>query len=130
MTISVAEITSIIRAVADEQSGSLELLGVVGMEGGADRIEVLMRVGDLPHDLSLLLLNVGRESGRAFAIELRESVKRALVRRRTAAAVGAEIHRPTSSTGIGSLPLPNRHTLVPPVLVPSLATDPGSESRH
>ena len=89
MTISVAEITSIIRVVADEQGGSLEVLGIVGMAGGADRIEVLMRVGDVPDDLSLLLLNLGRETGRAFASDLRESVKRALVRRRIAAAFGA-----------------------------------------
>jgi hypothetical protein len=88
MTISVAEITSIIRALADEQDGSLEVLGVVGMEGGADRVEVLMRVDDFPDEMSLLLLNLGRESGRAFANELRESVKRALVRRRIAAALG------------------------------------------
>jgi hypothetical protein len=70
MTISVAEITRIIRAVADEQGGSLEVLGVVGMHGGADRIEVLMRVGDCPDDLSLVLLNLGRKSGLAFASEL------------------------------------------------------------
>ena len=88
MTISVAEIARIIRAVADEQGGSLEVLGVVGMHGGADRIEVLMRVGDCPDDLSLVLLNLGRESGLAFASELKESVKRALVRRRIAAALG------------------------------------------
>lgn len=37
MTISVAEITRIIRAVADEQGGSLEVLGVVGMDGGAGK---------------------------------------------------------------------------------------------
>jgi len=73
MTISVAEITSIIRVVADEQGGSLEVLGIVGMEGGADRIEVLMRVGDVPDDLSLLLLNLGRETGRAFASDLRRA---------------------------------------------------------
>jgi hypothetical protein len=88
MTISVAEITRIIRAVADEQGGSLEVLGVVGMEGGADRIEVLMRVDGCPDDLSLVLLNLGRESRRAFATELRASVKRALVRRRIAASLG------------------------------------------
>jgi hypothetical protein len=47
-----------------------------------------MRVGGCPDDLSLVLLNLGRESGRAFATELRESMKRALVRRRIAAALG------------------------------------------
>ncbi len=83
MSIPIARITEISRAIAAKQSPAVEVVAVASNSGGTDRIELLLTIVGCHAEPCRLVLNLDRADQADFEASLREKLHTALRTHRT-----------------------------------------------
>jgi hypothetical protein len=83
MSIPIEAIIEISRAVAAEQSPSIEVVALASNDGGTGRIELLLTIAGCHIEPCRLLLNLDRADQATFEAALRDKLRTALRTHRT-----------------------------------------------
>ena len=78
MGVALPQIADMSRAVVLEHGHGLNVLAVTATEGGTDRVEVLVRIGECPQGPCRFVVNVTRTGSGAFADDFRLKLRDAL----------------------------------------------------